>query len=57
MTVFDTLSQLWIEKEIKDLVVGDLIKQEDEQVDVIEKIDVDKNNTIVLYLKPHVRGE
>lgn len=57
MTVFDTLSQLWVEKEIKDLVVGDLIKQEGEQVDVIEKIDIDKNNTIVLYLKPHVRGE
>ncbi|MFA5759269.1 MAG: hypothetical protein WC942_07945 [Clostridia bacterium] len=57
MTVFDTLSQLWVEKEIKDLVVGDLIKQEDEQVDVIEKIDIDKHNTIILYLKPHVRGE
>lgn len=57
MTVFDTLSQLWIEKEIKDLVVGDLVKQEDEQVYVIEKIDIDKNNTITLYLKPHERGE
>jgi len=57
LTVFDTLSQLWIEKEIKDLVVGDLIKHEDEQVDVIEKIDIDKHNTIILYLKPHVRGE
>jgi len=57
LTVFDTLSQLWIEKEIKDLVVGDLVKQEDEQVYVIEKIDIDKNNTITLYLKPHERGE
>lgn len=57
MTVFDTLSQLWIEKEIKDLVVGDLVKQEDEQVYVIEKIDIDKQNTIILYLKPHSRGE
>ena len=57
MTVFDTLSQLWVEKEIKDLVVGDLVKQEDEQVYVIEKIDIDKHNTIVLYLKPHERGD
>jgi len=57
LTVFDKLSQLWVEKEIKDLVVGDLIKQEDEQVDEIEKIDIDKQNTIILYLKPHSRGE
>ena len=57
MTVFDTLSQLWVEKETKDLVVGDLIKQDDGQVDVVDKIDINKNNTIILYLKPYEKGE
>jgi uncharacterized protein YkvS len=52
MLVFDRLTQLWTEKEIKELKVGELIKHADEQTAVIEKIDVDKNNTIILYLKP-----
>ncbi|MFA5445670.1 MAG: hypothetical protein WC262_11935 [Bacteroidales bacterium] len=57
MQVFDTLSQLWIEREIKDLTIGDMIKHDDEQVAIVEKIDIDSNNTIVVYLKPYLRGD
>lgn len=57
MKVFDTLNQLWIEKELKDLVIGDLIKHEDEQTAIVEKIAIDSKNTIVVYLKPQSKGE
>lgn len=57
MQVFDTLSQLWVEKEMKDLTIGDMIKNDDEQVAIVEKIDIDSKNTIVVYLKPYLRGD
>ncbi|NMC76014.1 MAG: hypothetical protein GYA60_01755 [Candidatus Methanofastidiosa archaeon] len=57
MKVFDTLNQLWIEKELKDLVIGDLIKHEDEQTAIVEKIAIDSKNTVVVYLKPQAKGE
>lgn len=57
MKVFDNLTQLWIEKELKDLVIGDLIKHEDEQTAIVEKIAIDSKNTIVVYLKPQAKGD
>jgi predicted lipid carrier protein YhbT len=57
ITTFDKLNQLWVEKEIKDLKIGDLVKQDNEQISVIDRIDTDTNNTIIVYLKPYTEGE
>lgn len=57
MQVFDTLSQLWVEKETKDLTVGDMVKHDNEQVSIVDRIDINSKNTIIVYLKPYLKGD
>mgnify|MGYP001247257671 FL=1 len=57
MMVFDKLNQLWIDKPIAELKAEDLIKHTDEQTAIVEKITIDTNNTIIVYLKPYLGGE
>jgi hypothetical protein len=57
MRIFDRLNQLWIDKPIVELKVGDLIKHDDEQPAIVEKITTNTNNTIIVYLKPYLGGD